>query len=278
MSFKEDGVVRHYASVDLLPRILAGIEQAGIDPESLTSDQLKAVDEFHIGGAEATAHLLDKLTIDQRTRVLDIGSGIGGPARTIASRYRCEVTGIDLTPAYVDTATELTRRCGLSDKVRFDVASATALPFASACFDLATMFHVGMNIPDKTTLFAETRRVLSPKGMFAVYDVMHVGQGDPAYPLPWSETPEFSALATPETYRSAASSAGFELLGETDRRGVALAFFERVQAQASANGPAPLGLHLLMGPTVGEKVKNMVSAIKAGMIAPVQMIFKAPAS
>lgn len=277
MSFSEDGVTRHYAAYDVLPRILEGLKTAGVDPEHLTPDQLKAVDEFHIGGAEATARLLDQLGIAAETRLLDIGSGIGGPARSIASRYGCKVTGIDLTPAYVEAATHLTKLCGLSDKVRFEVASATALPFDAARFDIATMLHVGMNIPDKAALFSEAARVLKPGGAFAVYEVMKVGAGELVYPVPWAETATLSALAEPDVYRNAAAAAGLKSLAETDRRQVAITFFEQVQSAANSAAPAPLGLHLLMGPTVGEKVKNMVSAIKAGVIAPVEMIFTVPA-
>lgn len=275
MTFRQDGVVRHYARFDVLPKILAGLEEAGMDPARLEPEQLKAVDEFHIGGADATHHLLDQLPIDAQSRVLDIGSGIGGPARTIAGRHGCRVVGIDLTPAYVEAATDLTRRCGLSDRARFEVASATALPFAPASFDVATMLHVAMNIPDKRAVFAQVGRVLVPGGIFAVYDVMRVGSGALGFPVPWAETEELSALAPPEAYRDAAAAAGFESIAENDRRDVALAFFERIQAQAAGGAPAPLGLHLLMGPTVKEKVENMIAAIRAGDIAPVQMIFRA---
>ena len=117
----------------------------GSHPEAVTAEHLKAVDEFHIGGAEATAALLDQLAIGPETRVLDVGSGIGGPARTIAARYGARVTGVDLTPDFVETARRLTETVGL--KADFVVGSALDLPFATASFDLATLLHVGMNIP-----------------------------------------------------------------------------------------------------------------------------------
>lgn len=270
----ELGVVGHYTSYDVLSRIRAGLSAMGEDPDHVTAEVLAPVDEFHIGGADATAALLDGLDMRPGMAVLDIGCGIGGPARTIARRTSASVTGIDLTPAFIETARALSRMSGMEDAVRFEVASATALPFEDASFDLATLLHVGMNIPDKGALFKEAARVLRPGGTFAVYEVMRIGAGDPTYPVPWAETADLSALAGPETYRASAEAAGLKLDREEDRRPIALAFFERIDAAASASQKAPLGLHLLMGPTVREKSANMVAAIRAGTIAPVQMIFR----
>ncbi len=270
----ESGVARHYSAYDVLPRIRDALASMGLDPDHVSPDQLKAVDEFHIGGAQATGRLLDALSIGPATRVLDIGSGIGGPARMIAQRFGCQVTGVDLTPAFVDCARALSQMSGMAGSVRFEVGSATALPLPDAAFDLATLLHVGMNIPDKTAVFREAARVLADGGTFAVYDVMQVGPGAVAFPVPWAETEELSALAHPQTYRAAAAAAGFVLQSEEDRSGVALDFFAHIQAQAANAAQSPLGLHTLMGPTVREKTANMIAAIRAGAIAPVQMIFK----
>lgn len=278
MNDQEEGVARHYGSYDVLARIRSGLEQSGIDLDHLTPQDLKAVDEFHIGGPAATERLLERLAIAPGMRVLDIGAGIGGPARTIALRFGAAVIGVDLTPAFVEAATALTAMCGMADKVRFEIASATALPFDASAFDVATLLHVGMNIPDKTGVFAEAARVLRAGGTFAVYDVMRLGEGELSFPVPWAETADLSALAAPDIYRRAARSAGFVLAEEIDRSDIALEFFRRIQAQAASSAPSPLGLHLLMGPTVGEKTANMIAAIKAKTIAPIEMIFRKPAS
>jgi SAM-dependent methyltransferase len=163
----------------------------------------------------------------------------------------------------------------MADRVQFEVGSGVALPLGDASFDLALLLHVGMNIPDKAALFREARRVLRNMGTFAVYEVMRTGDGDLSFPVPWAETPDLSALETPETYRDAAKAAGFALEAEENRREVALDFFARLQAQAASSAPPPLGLHNLMGPTVNEKVANMIAAIRAGTTAPIQMIFSA---
>jgi ubiquinone/menaquinone biosynthesis C-methylase UbiE len=257
------------------PASALGLRKWGSTRTRFSADVLKPVDEFHIGGAEATAALLEKLEIRPDTEVLDIGSGIGGTARMIAGRYGCRVTGIDLTPHFVKTAGALSAMCGMADRVRFELGSAVSLPLADTSFDLALLLHVGMNVPDKAALFREAHRVLRAGGTFAVYEVMRTGDGDLAFPVPWAETPDLSALETPQTYRDAAQAAGFILEAEENRREIALNFFSRLQAQAASGAPPPLGLHNLMGPTVKQKLANMIAAVRAGTIAPVQMIFSA---
>lgn len=270
----EEGVARHYSAYDVLPRIRAGLQAMGLDPDHIQPGDLKQVDEFHIGGAQATESLLAELDFKPGMQVLDIGCGVGGPARMMALKTGANVTGVDLTPAFVEAASTLSAMAGMADKVSFKVGSATALPFLDASFDAATLLHVGMNIPDKQGLFREACRVLRPGAVFAAYEVMRVSGGALSFPVPWAEREEFSALAEPEAYRKAATAAGFELVAEKDRSAVALDFFDRVRAQAESAAPSPLGLHLLMGPTVGVKTGNMIAALKAGTIAPIQMIFR----
>lgn len=270
----EEGVARHYSAYEVLPRIRAGLQAMGRDPDHIDPGDLKLVDEFHIGGAGATAALLSDLDIRPGMDVLDIGCGIGGPARTIALEKKANVTGLDLTPAFVEAAITLSRMAGMGDRVQFRVGSALDLPFADASFDLATLLHVGMNIADKPKLFREAHRVLRPNGVFAVYEVARTGDGALSFPVPWAESEDLSALATPDAYRDAAAGAGFRLDRETDRRSMALDFFDRIRAEAAGATPSPLGLHLLMGPTIGQKMANMIDAIKNGTIAPVQMIFR----
>lgn len=273
----ETGVERHYTTGNLLQRIRSGLEQAGIDPDRASAADLKPVDEFHIGGLAATEDLLDQVPLGPETAALDIGSGIGGTARCIAGRTGGAVTGLDLTPEFVETATALTTLVGMHERVSFRRGSALDMPFADDSFDLATLLHVGMNIADKPRLMAEAARVLRPGGHFLVYEVMRTGGGELEFPVPWAKTPETSFVGTPDEYRAAARSAGFELARERDRRDFALDFFARVQARMAESGPPPLGIHLLMGETVRQTmIANMVANIKAGRIAPVEMILRLP--
>ena len=264
----EREVATHYAGRDLFELIVARI---GKPETEIGAADVAEHDEFHIGNAAATERLLDPLGLPPGTHVLDIGSGIGGPARRMAARYDWTVTGIDLTPDLVETARRLSRVAG-DARTRFVLGSALDMPFEPESFDLATLLHVGMNLPDKPRLFAEAARVLRPGGRFAVYDIMQVGDGHPSFPLPWAERPEASFLAAPDIYRAAATGAGFAAESEADRSDVARAFFAAIQ-EAIAAGRARSGPSVVMGANAPEKVANMVAAIRAGHIAPVEMIF-----
>lgn len=267
-------IVSHYTSGSLFDRIMEGLHRMGKDADAVAAEDLKAVDEFHIGGVQATNELLDQLAIGPAARVLDIGSGIGGPARHIAGRYGALVTGIDLTPEFVETAERLTAMTGVT--AGFQVASALDLPFGEAAFDVATLLHVGMNLPDKVRLFAEAFRVLEPGGYFAVYDIMQMGVAHPAFPVPWASAADGSFLASPEAYRSAATEAGFTLAAERERGDFARAFFAKMAETMAKSGPPPLALPVVMGAEAPAKIGNMVKSLNAGDIAPVEMIFCKP--
>lgn len=281
MTVVEERVASHYSSRtgSHYERITAALVELGVDLDAATPADLKPVDEFHTGGVEATDALLDQLNVAAGTRVLDIGSGLGGTARHVAGRYGCAVTGVDLTPEFVETARSLSRLVGLEDGTRFEVGSALALPVPDDGFDVALLLHVGMNIADKPALFREVRRVLQPGGTFAVFDVMLGAEtGDLSFPVPWSEVAETSFVAAPQDYRDAASAAGFEAVGERDRSAFASDFFARVRAKIAELGePPPLGIHLLMGDTAKDKIENYVAMLEAGRIAPTEMIFRAAA-
>ena len=277
MSIEEE-IARHYTSGTLLERIRRGLAEAGCDPERPGLDDLKPVDEFHIGGVEATRDLLAQMDLDAGARLLDLGSGLGGPARFIASTVGCHVTGIDLTEEFVATATALSAMTGLSERTSFVQGSALDLPFEADSFDAATLIHVGMNLPDKPALFVGAARVLRPGGVFAVYDLMRTGPGDLAYPVPWAETAATDFSAAPADYRAAAEAAGFKAAPERGRRAFALEFFAAQRAALQARGgPPPLGIHLLTGATGPEKRRNMTVNIENGLIAPTEIIFRLPA-
>lgn len=263
--------VAHYSRVGLERAILAGLERLhpGAAP---TPDDLAAVDEFHMGGHTATLELMAALPLSPATRVLDIGAGIGGAARHVAAAHGCRVTGVDLTPGYVETARHLTALLGLDDRVEFHVASAIDLPFADGSFDVATLLHVGMNIADKARLAAEAHRVLAPGGTFAVYDVMSTGPGEVDFPLPWATTPASSFLATPEDYRTVLAAAGFSVMAERRRTDLALASFRAMRERLATSGPPPLGLHLLMGETAPQKVANIMAGLESGTVALIELL------
>ena len=268
----EEEVVRHWSHGSLQEAIRHGLIAAGHSLDRLQPDDLAPVDEFHMGGHEATVHLTEEMDLKPGIAVLDIGSGIGGPARFLASHYGCSVVGIDLTPEYVAVAESLTNMVGLAGQVTFSVGSATALPFDAGSFDAALLMHVAMNISDKERLCAEVARVLRVGGMFGVYEVMQTSDGDLAYPVPWAETATLSFLGAPSDFRQALAAAGFTVVAEEDRREFALDFFRQMRARMIESGPPPLGIHIHMGPTAPEKIANMIENMERGLIAPIEMI------
>jgi ubiquinone/menaquinone biosynthesis C-methylase UbiE len=261
----EQSVSRHYTHGNLEPALLAAVQRAGKNMETLSYADLAIVDEFHIGGRPATKALGEQIDLPAGAKVLDVGCGIGGPARFFAAERGWRVEGIDLTAEYVEVAKALSRRVGMADKVSFRQASATALPFDAASFDGAYMIHVGMNIIDKTPVFAGIRRVLKPGGVFAIYDIMRHSDGPFAYPVPWSSEPATNHITPPEAYKSALEDAGFEVVKERNRRDAGL-----VSMQQRAGGPP-----VVMGETATQKVGNMRALLEAGVIAPIELIARA---
>ena len=275
MSDLETAVANHYTTGALIERVKDALIATGVDPAHATAADLKSGDEFHTGGFAASEHLFEQLSLTPSTRVLDVGSGIGGTSRYVADRYGAKVTGVDLTPEFVETARALSAMVGLGPRTDFHVGSALTMPVEDAAFDLAVMMHVGMNIPDKHGLFSEVARVLAKDGVFAVFDVMGGDAEDPlVFPLPWSSVPQTSSVDKPDVYKRAAAAAGFELMTETDRTAFAIAFFEEVFAKVAESGPAPLGIHLMMGETAPIKFQNYVTSLRAGRFRPTEMIFK----
>ncbi len=260
-------VSEHYTHGGLEAALLERLAEAGKDPQRLTIEDLAPVDEFHVGGREATQELAEQMELSPGLRVLDVGCGIGGPARFLAQRYGCALTGIDLTEEYASVARRLTGRTGLTEHAHFCCASATALPFHAASFDRAYMIHVGMNIADKAAVFAEVARVLRPRGMFAVYDVMRDGSGEVTFPVPWASTPAISFLAPLNVYRAGLEAAGFKIAAERNRRDFAVEFFQRARAA---------GLRSVMGRNASEKVANVARAIEEGVVYPMELIAHRP--
>lgn len=264
----EQSVSQHYTHGNLETALLDALKRAGKDLDALTYADLAIVDEFHIGGRPATRALGEQIDLPAGSKVLDIGCGIGGPARFFAAERGWIVEGIDLTAEYVEVAKALSRRVGMADAVSFRQASATALPFADATFDGAYMLHVGMNIADKRAVFAEVRRVLKPGGVLGIYDAMRESDGPFTYPVPWSSQPATNHIDTAEAYRSTLAGAGFTVIKERNRRDFALQSMQQRVAQAGQ----PIGLPVVMGATAAQKIANMRALIEGGVFAPTEII------
>jgi SAM-dependent methyltransferase len=267
----EASVAQHYGVADLTDRILKAIAATGIDADRITPEALAPVDEFHIGGRLATIHAVTKMGLKAQDRVLDVGCGIGGATRYLASTVGCRVTGIDLTPEYIKAAGDLARRTGLADRIAYRVGSALAMPFEDGAFDAAITLHVAMNIKDRRGLYREVARVLKPGAVFCVYDVMKGANEGLRFPVPWAETPATSHLTTPQEMQALLGDAGFRVEEVEDRTAFAVDFFRQSLANSAA-GASPLGLHIVMGATAREKFQNMLANLECGAIAPTVIV------
>ncbi|MFS2013409.1 class I SAM-dependent methyltransferase [Azospirillum sp. CT11-132] len=272
----EQRVTEHYGRQDLAAEILAALERAGKDLSRLRPDDLASIDEFHIRGREATAELGRALRLDTSTRVLDVGSGLGGPSRHLADLYRCRVVGLDLTEEYCRTATVLADRVGLDGIVEYLQGSALDIPLPDASFDRVYTQHVAMNISDKRRFYAEVARVLKPGGLFGLYDLLEGPGGPVHFPVPWARDPATSFLAAPDELRDLLSASGFEIIGWRDTSAEGRAWFQQLRERIERDGPPTLGFHLLLGSEFREMARNQVRNLEEQRILPTEVICRKP--
>lgn len=258
MSRPAQAVADHYKRRARGDVILAALTAAGKDIEHLTPDDLAPVDEFHSGGRNATMRLAQLAQINGSERVLDVGCGIGGPSRYLASRFGCRVTGLDLTADFVALAGMLAQRTRLSDKVSYRQGDALDMPFADASFDLVWSQNAAMNIADRDRLYAEMRRVLTPSGRLALQEIAAGPGGEPFYPTPWAGDKSISFLVTPQATRAALERIGFRAVAWQDTTEEALQQqMARTKALETGSLP-PLGLHIVIGEAFPTVTKNML--------------------
>lgn len=269
-----DGVREHYRATGLIERLKVALAALGPEEQLLMPQQLGALDQFHTRGLAATAELAKLAGITADMSVLDVGSGVGGPARFLAATYGCRVTGIDLSEPFVDAARYLTQRTGQSERVSFRAASALALPFDDGEFDVVLLQHVAMNIADRVELYREIKRVLKPSGRFATFDVVAKG-GEPRYPVPWARTPATSFLLTADATRAAIEQAGFRTLVAQDDTEAAKAWI----AQLRESGPPPApNLGVVMGPDFAQLASNLGRNLMEGRVGVFTAVFEAASS
>ena len=249
-------VEAHYTRSGLGEAILAALSSAGIGPDNITPADLAPLDEFHIRGREATIELARLLNLSEHDHVLDVGSGLGGPSRTLTAEFGCRVTGIDLTEEFCRVATMLSQRTGLIDRTEYRHGNALDMPFSDDTFDIAWTQHASMNISDKGRLYAEIHRVLKSSGRFAIYDIVAGPGGELHFPVPWAREPSASFLIQPDEMRAALDKSGFRVIVWNDVTALVHDWYRKIHAKPEASTQPALGRQLILGPDYPAMARN----------------------
>jgi SAM-dependent methyltransferase len=262
-------VEAHYSRGGLRDRVRAGLDAMGLDPDHLDPDAPLGPDEFHTMGRAATVELAGLAGVAKDERVIDIGCGLGGPARVLAHQCGAQVTGIDLSPEFIEVGRELTTATGLDGRVDLQVGNALDLPFDDDSFDLAWTQHALMNVADKEVVYRQARRVVRDGGQFAFFDIIGGPNADEAtYPVPWADDASTSFLASEADIRRALESAGWKPRVWNDLTDRALAFYEAVTSGAP---PPGVPMHVLL-PDFRDRVMNLIDNTRSGATKVLQAV------
>jgi ubiquinone/menaquinone biosynthesis C-methylase UbiE len=270
MTDDAERIARYWGREQLAEAILAALTARGVSLDALTVDALAPVDQFHGGGKPVTDRLARLAGVRPGTRVLDVGGGFGGPARTLAVEFGCQVTGIDLTDSYVRAAKVLTARMGLDDRVTHQVGNALALPFPDGAFDLVWTQNSGMNIADKERLYAGFHRVLRPGGLLALQEPMAGPVQPVVYPVMWAADASTSFLRTPQAMRAVIEAAGFR----------ARVWEDMTDETAGPSSGAAVPPHSIQRLVMGDAIDAIIAAGQRnraeGHIVSIQAVFERP--
>ena len=271
----ETSLNKHYGREGLTDIIIEALRASGLNLEALRPDDLSPVAEFHIGGQQSTLELAHIAGVREGLSVLDIGSGLGGPARTLALRYGCTVTGIDLTEEFCRTATMLSELSGMSDRVSFLHGNALDMPFEDGSFHLVWTQQAGMNIEDKAKLYREAYRVLALGGRLVFQEILRGTVAPLHFPVPWAREPGLNFLREPGEIRALLAEVGFREMVWHDVTAQYLTEYRKA-AKRNANPASlpPLGLHLIIGPELGEMLQNTVRNFEEKRIVLIQSVLK----
>jgi len=270
-------VARHYGSGGIADRVLAAVREAKGADAPLTPENLAPFDHFHGRGIVATEELAAQLKPRLAEHILDIGSGIGGPARWFAAHCGVHVTGVDLTPEFCAAAEALNAMAGLTDRVTIIEGSALALPVPDATFDAAYSQNVIMNIADKQLFYREAFRALRPGGRLALSNLCAGPAGEPYFPVPWATTRDTSFLATPEEMQTDLLAAGFEIASFCDITEAMRETQRRTRERLERGDMPRIAVDIIMGEHAREMQLNSIRTIEDDRGVAIEALVTKPA-
>jgi ubiquinone/menaquinone biosynthesis C-methylase UbiE len=272
MNDLNNSIKNQYSNPHLFNSIKKAFTETGKDFDQLTPDDLTSVDFFHIRGYKSTKELAELCKIKPNMKVLDVGCGIGGTARFLASQYGCFVTGLDIIDEYTRTAYSLSVLLKLNKITEFKTGSACRLPFEDETFDVVWTENVQMNIKTKNEFYSETYRVLRNHGKFVFHDVFSGNKNKVLYPVPWADDESISFLIEVKKVKQLLNSFNFKISFWADKTEISAEAFEKSAGKIKLDGLPPLGLHLLMGDNTVDKIRNMARNLVEKRLTVIQCI------
>ena len=269
-------VAGHYGSQGIAERVIGALRAAQGADAPLTPENLAPFDHFHGRGVVATEELAAQLAPKPGERLLDIGSGIGGPARWLAAKFAVHVTGVDLTPEFCEAARALNEATGLAYRVTIIEGSALALPVPDGAFDAAYSQNVIMNIADKKLFYREAFRALRSGGRLALSNLCAGPAGEPHFPVPWATTGDTSFLASPEEMRADLLAAGFDILSLRDITEATREGQRRARDRIERGEMPPIAVHIIMGERAREMQLNSIRSIEDGRGIAIEALVRKP--
>jgi sarcosine/dimethylglycine N-methyltransferase len=271
-----DPVAQHYATAGIAERALAALRAANGPDAPVTPETLAPVDHFHGRGALATEQLVRRLDPQPGERLIDIGCGIGGPARWIAAKCRVHVTGVDLTREFCEAARALNAACGMEGRVTIIEGSALDLPVPDAAFDRAYSQNVIMNIADKQLFYREAFRALRQGGRLALSNLCAGPAGEPYFPVPWATTRDTNFLATPEEMRADLLAAGFAIADFRDITEATREAQRRTRERIDKGEVPKIAVDIIMGGRAREMQWNSIRSIDEGRGRAIEALVRKP--
>ncbi|MBT8378967.1 MAG: class I SAM-dependent methyltransferase [Ignavibacteria bacterium] len=272
MNDSNNPIVKQYSTPNLFNSITNALKNTNKNLNEVTIKDLASVDFFHIRGHQSTKELANVCELTPNLKILDIGCGIGGTVRYLASDYGCYVTGLDIIDEYTKTASKLSELLKLNDKTEFKTGSAINLPFRDEMFDVVWTEHVQMNVKDKNKFYSEVYRVLKRGGKLVFHDVFSEKSDLVYYPVPWADDNSVSFLMEVSDVERLLKSFSYKISFWEDKTEISAKAFQKSFKKIKLNGFPPLGLQLLMGENTADKIKNMALNLSEKRLTVIQCV------